>query len=242
MVSQIAIDDDWSALRLKRIDDRLVRMCGKFTAKASWTEIVDFAWSDPGREDRILTYRVMANLPVIVSRRRTRRVVPMRWGFPHPKDWRRPQPIHARAETIDTMPAFADAFRDGQRGIVLVETFNEAPDNGEQHVVTPGRSHRHRFCLAALRDRGLPPLLACVMVTVPANSAARRPAHRPHAGRAGGRRLGNWLGENGASPDEVKACLKTVEDVRWTMRARSAPSRPGAQNRRFPTPAGCSDS
>ena len=83
-------------------------------------------------EDRILTYRVMTNIPVIVSDGRARRVIPMRWGFPHPKDWKRPQPIHARGETIDSMPAFADAFRAGQRGIVMVQSFNEAPDSGEQ--------------------------------------------------------------------------------------------------------------
>src|SRR6476659_4700065 len=71
-------------------------MCGKFTAKASWTGIVDAAWSDaPVDEDRILTYRVMGNVPVIVRSDAGRCVVPMRWGFPHPKDWKRPQPIHA---------------------------------------------------------------------------------------------------------------------------------------------------
>ena len=26
-----------------------------------------------------------------------------------------------------------------------------------------------------------------------------------------------WLGEDDASPEAVKACLRTVEDVRWTM-------------------------
>jgi putative SOS response-associated peptidase YedK len=26
-----------------------------------------------------------------------------------------------------------------------------------------------------------------------------------------------WLGETGASPDEAKACLKTVEGIKWTM-------------------------
>ena len=43
-------------------------MCGKFTAKASWTEIVDYIWSTPLDEDddRTLTYRVMNPLPVVV--------------------------------------------------------------------------------------------------------------------------------------------------------------------------------
>ena len=26
-----------------------------------------------------------------------------------------------------------------------------------------------------------------------------------------------WLGENGACPQKAKACLKTVEGLRWTM-------------------------
>src|ERR1700744_6066418 len=105
-------------------------MCGKFTAKASWTEIVDLVWSTPsgdaGDDDRSLTYRGMSNLPMIVWDGERRRVVPMRWAFPDPSDWRRPRPIHARAETVDTVPAFAQAFQDGQLGIVLVESFNEA--------------------------------------------------------------------------------------------------------------------
>src|SRR5437868_6341283 len=92
-------------------------MSGKFTAKLSWTELVDFAHS-AADDDRSLTYRVMSNLPVIVFDRETgkRRLVAMRWGFPDPADWRKPRPIHARAETIDTINAFGHAFHDGQRG------------------------------------------------------------------------------------------------------------------------------
>src|ERR1700712_3559263 len=113
-------------------------MCGKFTAKANWAEVVEFIYSDPPRpDDTSRTYRVMNDLPVIVRDADERRSMKMRWGFPDPSDWRKPRPIHARGETIDTVPAFAAAFRDGQRGIVLVETFNEAPDSGEQHTITP---------------------------------------------------------------------------------------------------------
>ena len=123
-------------------------MCGKFTAMASWSQVVAFSQpltadrSDQGEPDREVTFRVMSNLPVIVWNGMTgkRQVVPMRWGFPHPKDWKRPQPIHARAETIETTKAFAGAFRNGQRGIVMVKTFNEAPESGEQHTINPGEA------------------------------------------------------------------------------------------------------
>ncbi len=203
-------------------------MCGKFTAKASWTGIVDLAWQDaPADEDRILTYRVMGNVPVIASAGDARRVVPMRWGFPHPKDWRRPQPIHARAETIDTMPAFADAFARGQRGIVMVQSFNEAPESGEQHVVTPAGPIGIAVLWRRFEIADLPaPLLACVMVTVPANTLLTGlPTDRMPAVLAQ-EDWSTWLGEDGASPTQAKACLKTMDDVRWTMtreeRARSA--------------------
>jgi putative SOS response-associated peptidase YedK len=208
-------------------------MCGKFTAKASWSEIVDLVFATPPRElgdnDRKLTFRVMGAVPLIVFDpvAEKRRVVPMRWGFPHPEDWKRPQPIHARAETIDTIRAFADAFRDGQRGIVLVESFNEAPENGAQHVITPPGAVGIAFVWRRFQIAGVPePMFACVMVTVAANTLLsglptdRMPAILSPADWA------IWLGEEPASLAEVKACLKTVEDLRWTMtpeeRAKSA--------------------
>jgi putative SOS response-associated peptidase YedK len=209
-------------------------MCGKFTAMSSWAQV--HAFSQPltsdrfeksrgDADDREVTLRVMGNLAVILFDHveGQRRVVPMRWGFPHPKDWRRPQPIHARSETIETTKAFASAFVDGQRGIVLMKTFNEAPDvegPTQQHTITPGDSK----ALAAAfvwRKFELPniptPLFACVLVTVPANQLiATLPTDRMPAFLAD-EDLEAWLGEKPASLDEVKACLKTVEGVRWTM-------------------------
>jgi hypothetical protein len=95
-------------------------MCGKFTALASWSEVVAFSQpltesggdegpsGDEGSNDEIVTYRVGGLLPVIVwdAETRSRRVVKMRWGFPDPRDWRRPRPIHARSETIDVKEPF----------------------------------------------------------------------------------------------------------------------------------------
>ncbi|MGA9796271.1 MAG: hypothetical protein WBQ17_12135 [Rhizomicrobium sp.] len=72
-------------------------------------------------------------LPVVVWDRETKQrpVVPMRWGFPHPKDWRRPQSVHARSETIETVKAFAE----NQRGIVVFKIFYE----GEESLASTGK-------------------------------------------------------------------------------------------------------
>jgi putative SOS response-associated peptidase YedK len=202
-------------------------MCGKFTAKASWTEIVDLAWQDAPEDDRILTYRVMGAVPLIVQSGNARRIVAMRWGFPHPKDWRRPQPIHARGETIDQLPAFAQAFRDGQRGIVLVESFNEAPESGEQHTVMPAGPIGIAFLWRQFRVAETPdPFFACVMVTVPANQLLTGlPTDRMPAVLA----QEDWDAWLNGSPEAAQACLKTVEDVRWTMsrEARAKTSKRG---------------
>lgn len=211
-------------------------MCGKFTAMASWSEVVDFsdaltATAGAGDNDRSVTFRVMSELTVITFDREAgkRRVISMRWGYPRRGNWRAPDPIHARSETIDTKPTFAKAFQSGQRGIVLVRTFNEgkqvSPKVTEQYTIMLGDEPAgaiaflfDQFPIAELKE----PLRACVMVTVPANDlirtlttehaeSDRMPAFLARDDWA------TWLGESGASPDDAKACLKTVEGVKWTM-------------------------
>jgi putative SOS response-associated peptidase YedK len=212
-------------------------MCGKFTAMASWSEVVDFAEAfsattgDGGDNDRQVGFRVMSDLAVIVFDRAAgkRRVIPMRWGYPRRGNWRSPDPIHARSETIDSKPTFGPAFQHGQRGIVLVKTFNEgkqiSPKVTEQHTIMLGDEPAgaiallfDEFSIADLPQR----LRACVMVTVPANAlirtlttdhaeSDRMPAFLAKA------EWSTWLGENGSSADEAKACLKTVEGINWKM-------------------------
>jgi len=206
-------------------------MCGKFTAMASWRKVVRFSQPlEAARGDAVVTYRVAGLLPVILRGPDGggRRIVAMQWGFPHPRDPRRPQPIHARAETIDTTAAFADAFREGQRGIVAMRTFNEGEEVGSKTVqwtVDPcdgtarGLAFVWRRFEIAGRDA---PVLACVMCTVPASGLIAPITDRmPAVLDAADWPL--WLGETAAPLDAVKALLRTRDDAGWRM-ARETPN------------------
>jgi putative SOS response-associated peptidase YedK len=223
-------------------------MCGKFTALATYREVVEFSQpltsdsaggSGDGDEGdagagEIYTYRVGGQLPVIIKDPDLgkRRVVQMRWGFPDSRDWRRPRPIHARAETIDQREAFREAFLECQTGIVIFDTFNE----GEEAKTSGGKPKTIQWTVTPRpsRPRGFPflwrrfeipelpaPILCCVMVTVPASLLVRekikpkeedprQPAIFEDAGD-----WAPWLGEANATPAERKALLRTVEGVSW---------------------------
>jgi putative SOS response-associated peptidase YedK len=196
-----------------------------------------------GGPDEEVGYGVAKPLPVIVwDREQQKRViVPMRWGFPHAKDWRRTQPIHARSETIDTTKAFAHVFADGQRGIVVFKTFNE----GEETLTSGGKPKTiqwtidpqdgiprgfafvwKRFEIAGLSA----PMLACVMATVPASKLVRTimanqedprmPAILEDAD------WDTWLGQKDATPEQVKAVLKTMEGVNWKIEKEQRAPKP----------------
>ncbi|HEV2652380.1 MAG TPA: SOS response-associated peptidase family protein [Rhizomicrobium sp.] len=203
-------------------------MCGKFTAMASWAEVVDF--SQPlgivtGGNDQVVSFRVGSMIPVIVfdSELQERLVIPMQWGFPHKT--KRLDPIHCRSETIDVRPTFAPLFAGGRRGIVVVQTFNEGEEVGKktiQHVIDPKADAPLGFPVLWNKfDIGGREIFACVQITVPANQLIstitdRMPAFlRPED-------WPKWLGEIPATASELKAMLKTVERVSWTMTREEA--------------------
>jgi len=203
---------------------------------ASWAEVV--AFSQPlisdrygGANDEPMTLKVMGLLNVIVwdAEERRRKVVKMRWGFPHPRNWKVPQPIHVRSETMDELKTFRRPFLSGQRGIVLMRTFNEgkqiAPTKTEQWTIDPVPDHMTgaAFIFDRFSPPGSPaPFLACVLVTVPANAliqalttehavSDRMPAFLAPE------HWTTWLGEGENNPEAAKSACKTTEGVCWTM-------------------------
>src|SRR4029453_8855763 len=91
-----------------------------------------------------------------------RRVAKMRWGFPDPRDWRRPPPIPARSETMGAKEPFPAPFHAGQPGIGVFRTFNE----GEEVNKPSGRTETRQWTVDPQdgQPAGLPLVLRGVWV------------------------------------------------------------------------------
>ena len=162
-----------------------------------------------------------------------RRSVPMRWGWPdrRPKaNINIPRFMHAKSETIDVLPTFAESFRK-RRGIVAVSGFNVGqevpPKKVIQHVITPNDGTP--LGIAVIYDRFALPdggeFLAFVMVTAAPSPAIgaltdRMPAILPPESWA------RWLGEGkGSTPADIRGVLQT-QSGGWDIREQQKPPRP----------------
>jgi putative SOS response-associated peptidase YedK len=119
--------------------------CGKFTQLSSWNEV--HAFSKPLKVSAGTTEVVVSTPMRFANIMRfnadgERELVSMRWGFAGRDDAApmRPKHMHARCETIHTLPTVKRAFAHA-RGILMVHTFNEGEEmpNGKtkQWVITP---------------------------------------------------------------------------------------------------------
>lgn len=220
-------------------------MCGKFTQMSSWREIHD--WSaffsspppPPVEIPELVTPMRRGNV-LHLDRMGRRAYSPMRWGFPGAEARNASDPpkfIHARAETIDSKPTFAESFRD-RRGILPVHTFNEGEEVGSkvvQYTITPKDGMPLGIAVIwrewTFQDGEV---LDCfVMATVPPNALIgtitdRMPAVMPESD------WGIWLGETDAGLAEIKALLRTVEGD-WEM-AKQVPNKKGAARPLKPPP------
>ena len=208
-----------------------------------WREVVDYSdlLAATGGEVETVTPMRLAHV-ITLAEDGARKAVPMRWGMVA-RNARDPMSgskhIHARAETIDTLPTFRDAFAH-RRGLIALSTFNEAkeitPTKREQQVITPRDGQP--LAVAVVWERWTHhnegALLTFAMVTVPANRLIADVTDRMPAFLAP-EDWSKWLGEEPASPEEIKALLKTVE-ADWDMRPQTKtppPPKPKAQTELF---------
>ncbi len=208
-------------------------MCGKFTQVEWWADIEAFTQPfEEIPEDASVSVSTPMRLAKVIriGEDGGREVVPMRWGFSKPENAAfKADHMHARAETIDTRPTFAESFAE-RRGVVVVSSFNEGEEqpNGKTKQWVIRAKDRKPIAIAVIweewvGDQGSEPTF--VMVTVPPNPLIARitdrmPAVlRPEDWAA-------WLGETNVSLKGVKALLKMFDDDgAWEM-SEQASSKP----------------
>lgn len=119
-------------------------MCGKFRQRRTWQQVHDLYELLTPYIGEVATVTPMRFASVLVLDDAGKPVIrQVRWGYPRAGSdapGNVPGHIHARAETVDTLPTFASAFRE-RRGLLLVESFNEGeevtPRKTRQHTITP---------------------------------------------------------------------------------------------------------
>lgn len=140
--------------------------------------------------------------------------------------------IHARAETIDRLPTFREAFAQ-RRGLVVVSTFNEGkeitPTKTEQYVIVPCDGNPLAIAVIWERwtHRNEGELLAFAMVTVPANSLIGTITDRMPAVIAP-EDWAKWLGEEPATTVELKELVRPFEGD-WDMAPQKRSAKPARQ-------------
>lgn len=207
-------------------------MCGKFTQMMSWAELVwlaDLLGAAPGAVETVTPMRFAA----VITRDEAcaRKAVRMRWGLVarSAKDpMSGTKHIHARAETVDSLPTFREAFA-RRRGLVVVSSFNEGkeitPTKTEQHVIAPrdGKPLAIAVVWERWTQHNAGELLSFAMVTVPANRLIATITERMPAVIAP-EHWAQWLGEEPASVEALKAMLRPFEGD-WDMRPQERKSR-----------------
>lgn len=192
-------------------------MCGKFTQMMSWGALHELADFLNAPADGASEFTTPMRPAFVVTRDSSgsRVSVPMRWGLADSRattPLERPKHIHARAETIDQLPTFRDAFAHA-RGLVVVDSFNVGqdvtPKKTVQHVLTPkdGKPLALAVIWERWTSRNEGELLTFAMVTVPANEVIAQVTDRMPAIVAP-EDWGKWLGEEPATVRELKALLK----------------------------------
>jgi putative SOS response-associated peptidase YedK len=194
-------------------------MCGRAKLPDDVSEIkldlkIDF--------DEIDDYRPRWNaaptsqLPVVVAKHGERTLTLMRWGLV--PSWAKDIKIgystfNARAEAIETRPAFRGAWKAGRRCLVVADGYYEWRSADKQPFAV-ALGNRGPMVFAGLWDLWQPtasadakPVKSFAIITTEANELLR-PLHDRMPALLPADRWPVWLGETAATEGELKAMLK----------------------------------
>jgi putative SOS response-associated peptidase YedK len=200
-------------------------MCGRAKLPEDVSELkLDLAidWDEIGTYQPRWNAAPTSKLPVVVSRDGQRTLTLMRWGLV--PSWAKNLKIghstfNARAEGIDTRPAFRSAWNAGRRCIVIADGYYEWRDADKQPFAV-SLSNRGPMTLAGLWDYWTSPAgettKSFTIITTTAN-ALLQSLHGRMPVLLAPENWASWLGETAATDAELKAMLKPYPGAGMTF-------------------------
>jgi putative SOS response-associated peptidase YedK len=151
-------------------------------------------------------------IPCIRSKNGVRRLEPMRWGLI--PSWARDEKIgfssfNARADTVETKPAFRGAWKAGRRCLVVTNGFYEWRKSDKQPFAV-ALGNKGPMLMAGLYENWRSSegawIRSCAIITTEANGLIA-PIHDRMPVVLGPGAVPAWLGEEPATVDALKALL-----------------------------------
>lgn len=196
-------------------------MCGRFTQIFTWADVWRFSQpltADPPPDNLRPRYNVAPTQDVLIVRVGTdgrREAVRVRWGLI--PGWAKDASIgarciNARAETVDTLQSFRSAFAE-RRCLVIASGFYEwrkvSPNEKQPHYITlkDGRPIAFAGLWESWTPSRGPAVETCTIITTAANELLA-PLHSRMPVILDDAQHRQWLGEDPATPEELKAMLR----------------------------------
>jgi putative SOS response-associated peptidase YedK len=195
-------------------------MCGRAKLPHDVSEIkldLKIDWDEIGAYQPRWNAAPTSKLPVVVSRNGERTLTSMRWGLVpgFTRSWTQARKIghstfNARAESLDTRPAFRAAWQEGRRCLVIADGYYEWRAADKQPFAV-ALSNRGPMTFAGLWDSWTAPdgdtIKSFAIVTTTANELLQ-PLHARMPVLLTPQDWAPWLGETGTNAAQLKALFK----------------------------------
>lgn len=200
-------------------------MCGRVRLASDHSEIkIDLGLAEILRDHYKPRWNVppTSTIPVIVSADGMRRLEPMRWGLipAWAKDTKMAfSTFNARADGVDTKPAFRGAWKAGRRCLIVIDGFYEWRKSDKQPFFV-SLGNRAPMPLAGLWEDWRAPtgekVRSCTIITTDANSLLGQ-VHDRMPVIISPDNWPTWLGEKPANNDELKSLLRPYPPERLVL-------------------------
>jgi putative SOS response-associated peptidase YedK len=209
----------------KSQESTMCGMCGRAKLPDDVSEIkldLKIDWDEIGDYQPRWNAAPTSKLPVVVSKNGERTLTLMRWGLI--PSWASDIKIgystfNARADGIDSRPAFRSAWKAGRRCLVIADGYYEWRDADKQPFAV-ALGNRGPMTFAGLWDIWRTPdgsTLKSFAIVTTASNELLKPLHVRMPVLVAPDLWAAWLGENTASDAELKTMLKPYPGERMTF-------------------------